>query len=245
MTTVSNRVFLRSLWPFVSELYGRERKKLSPSQRNNNLTKIFNLLIKHYFNGVRFSQTQPSLVLRNKMKFEDVVRLYDQTHLLSNRDAKRFWNSNGVEYIFNTGQVSLRRGNEFKFKKFINLYLNKIFERWKKQIDVELNRTPTFMNPSNIIRPLNYKRSDIERLERRITRFFKQVNGRGIRINKDGQVGIKDPMYIMLYVIGGIPEEFTFREVCGFQEFDYNTFNSESYRKKFLTKFFPKFVKIS
>ena len=79
-------------------------------------------------------------VLRNKIKFEDVVSLYDQTHLLSKRDAKRFWDSNELEYIFNTGQVSLRRGNEFKLKKFVNLFLNKIFERWKDQIDGKLSK---------------------------------------------------------------------------------------------------------
>lgn len=240
MATTRRRVFLRSLWPFVSDLYGKERRELNPHLRLVNRTKIFNLLIKHYFNGLRFSPNQPVFVLRNKIKFEDVVSLYDQTHLLSKRDAKRFWDSNRLEYIFNTGQVSLRRGNEFKLKKFVNLFLNKIFEKWKDKIDEKLSKKPSFSVGS-----LNYERSEIEKLERMITRVFERVNGRGIRINKDGQIGIKDPMYVKLYVIDGIPEEFTFREVCGFQSSDYKTFNCKSYRRKFLTKFFPNFVKIS
>jgi hypothetical protein len=240
MATIRRRVFLRSLWPFVSDLYGKERRELNPHQRCVNLTKIFNLLIKHYFNGLRFAPNQHVFVLRNKMKFEDVASLYDQTHLLSKRDAKRFMDSNKLEYIFNTGQVSLRRGNEFKLKKFVNLFLNKIFERWKGQIDENLKKTPQY-----IICPLNYSRENIQILERRITRLFKRINGSGIRINKNGQVSIKEPMYVRLYVIDGIPEEFTFQEFCEFQSFDYNTFNSESYRRKFLKKFFPNFIKIS
>jgi len=240
MATIRRHVFLRSLWPFVSKLYGKERTELNPHQRCVNHTKIFNLLIKHYFNGLCFAPNQPIFVLRNKIKFEDVVSLYDQTHLLSKQDAKRFWDSNELEYIFNTGQVSLRRGNEFKLKKFVNLFLNKIFEKWKDQIDEKLSKKPSFSVGS-----LNYERSEIEKLERMITRVFERVNGRGIRINKDGQISIKDPMYVMLYVIDGIPTKFTFREVCGFQSSDYKTFNSENYRRKFLTKFFPNFVKIS
>lgn len=240
MATLRRRVFLRSLWPFVSDLYGKERRELNPHQRYVNLTKIFNLLIKHYFNGLRFAPNQPVFVLRNKMKFEDVTRLYDQTHLLSKRDAKHFWDLNELEYIFNTGQVSLRRGNEFKLKKFINLFLNKIFERWKDQIDGKLKKTPQY-----IIRPLNYSRKNIQILERRITRLFKRINGSGIRINKNGQASIKELRYVRLYVIDRIPEVFTFQEFCAFQKTDYDTFNYESYRKNFLTKFFPNFIKIS
>ena len=61
MATIRRRVFLRSLWPFVSTLYVKERRELNPHQRNVNHTKIFNLLIKHYFNGLRFSPNQPVL----------------------------------------------------------------------------------------------------------------------------------------------------------------------------------------
>ena len=240
MTTLRCRVFLRSLWPFVSDLYGKERRELNPLQRYKNLTTIFNLLIRHYFIGLRFSQNQPVFVLKNKMKFEDVTRLYDQTYLLSKRDAKRFWDSNQIEYIFNTGQVSLRRDNEIKLRKLLIIFLNKIFGRWKKQMDDKLRNQDFYSIDS-----LNYQINEIQILERRITRFFKRINGSGLRINKDGQVSIKEPMYVRLYVIDGIPEEFTFREFCGFQRTDYDTFNTEKYRKKFLTKFFPNFIEIS
>ena len=240
MSTLRRSVFLRSLWPFVSDLYGKERRELNPLQRYKNLTKIFNLLIRHNFIGLRFSRNQPVFVLRNKMKFEDVTRLYDQTYLLSKRDAKRFWDLNQIEYIFNTGQVSLRRENELKLRNYMIIFLNKIFERWKKQMDDKL-RNQDF----NSFNSLNYQMNEIQILERRITRFFKRINGSGIRVNKDGQVSIKEPMYVRLYVIDGIPEEFTFREFCGFQRTDYDTFNTEKYRKKFLTKFFPNFIEIS
>ena len=240
MSTLRRSVFLRSLWPFVSDLYGKERRELNPLQRYKNLTKIFNLLIRHNFIGLRFSRNQPVFVLRNKMKFEDVTRLYDQTYLLSKRDAKRFWDLNQIVYIFNTGQVSLRRENELKLRNYMIIFLNKIFERWKKQMDDKL-RNQDF----NSFNSLNYQMNEIQILERRITRFFKRINGSGIRVNKDGQVSIKEPMYVRLYVIDGIPEEFTFREFCGFQRTDYDTFNTEKYRKKFLTKFFPNFIEIS
>ena len=250
MTTIRRQVFLRSLWPFVSKFYGNERKKLDPYKRSVNIRKIFNMLIKHYFNGVRFSQNQPVFVLRNKMGFGEVTSLYDNTHLLSKKVAKRFWNSKQIEYIFNTGQVSLRRGNELKLKKFINYYLNIIFERWKGQIDIKLSKRsvkrPYFSNLNSIpVDSLNYEYNEIKILEKRITRFFNLVNGRGIRINKDGGVSTDDPMYVKLYVIDGIPKEFTFKNFCGFNTVNYDTFNFVNYRRNFLTKFFPNFIKIS
>jgi hypothetical protein len=162
-------------------------------------------------------------ILNEKVSYERVCELFAPTRRMTKREAKRYWESeeNLFEFTPLTGRLTLARKDEWELQKYLSQKLTNIFLTCSRR---------------------GY---NIDKLEKRITKFFKLVNGKGIRkALLTGQFSMKIVNNCGVFVLkeGQLPEKFSFQEVCGIRVDE--GISLELYCRKFLTKFFPDFVKI-
>ena len=216
MTSKNTRnVFPASIWSKIEYLYPDR----SPSQVLKGSVEIFNILIRLYFNTRLEKPT-----LNVKVPYQKVCELFKPTRKMNKCQAKEYWErrENMFDFTTLTGRLLLEKKAEWELQKYLKKKLCNIYN--------------SCFEPGH----------DIDWLEKRLTCFFRVVNGKGIR--KDLITG-KLSMRIVdnnpdVFVLkeGQLPEKFSFTEVCGIRDDAVLTFNL--YRRKFLTKFFPDFVKI-
>jgi len=224
MTTLSKRnVFIGSIWGFISELYPSSQ---SPFMKRANCLKIFNMFIRFYFKDFSFKE-KGQCFLNNKVSFERVCSLYEPTHSMSKEEAQRYWNipEKCLEFTLFSGRLSLSRIDELHLGNYLRQRLNGIFTMW------------------------NEKRKSVRGLEEAITHFFKDINCKGIRkdLYKKGKFDLRIVDHCGIFILDDteITKDFSFKSTCGFTEQDYQQFDQKKFANMFLSKFFPKFVKIS
>ena len=214
MTSKSTRnVFRASIWNHISYLYNGRSEGLRTGE-----VKIFNLLIRMYFDA---GLEKP--ILNEKVSYERVCELFAPTRRMNKREAKRYWGmkENLFDFTTLTGRLLLARSDEWKLHKYLNKKLTYIF--WM----------------------CSRKGYDVGQLEKVLTRFFKLVNGKGIRkafITGHFSMNIVNNCGIFVLKKEQLPEKFSFQEVCGCF-FEDTGLSLDTYRRMFLTKFFPDFVK--
>ena len=179
---------------------------------------IFNTLIKMYFKA---GLEKP--ILNEKVSYEKVCELFGPTRRMTKCEAKRYWESkeNLFEFTPLTGRLVLARKDEWELQKYLSRNLTNIFDLCVRR---------------------GY---NIDKLEKKLTNFFKLVNGRGIRkALLTGQLSTKFVNNCGVFVLkeGQLPEKFSFQEVYGIRDSEALTF--DLYRRKFLTKFFPDFIRV-
>lgn len=180
---------------------------------------IFNTLIRMYFIG-RDTQS----VLNEKVSYQRVCELFAPTRRMNKREAKRYWGmkENLFDFTTLTRRLFIARSNEWKLHKYLHKKLTDIF--WM----------------------CSRKGYDVGQLEKVLTRFFKLVNGKGIRkafITGHFSMKIVNNCGVFVLKEEQLPEKFSFQEVCGCF-FEDTGLSLDTYRRMFLTKFFPDFVKI-
>ena len=177
---------------------------------------IFNTLIKMYFKA---GLEKP--ILNEKVSYERVCELFAPTRRMNKREAKRYWESeeNLFEFTSLTGRLILARKDEWELQKYL------------------------IRNLTNIFGTCFRRGYTIDELEKRITKFFKLVNGKGIRKALfTGQLSTRIVKNCGVFVFkeGQLPEKFSFQGILRVDK----GISFDLYRREFLTKFFPDFVRI-
>jgi len=177
---------------------------------------IFNTLIRMYFKA---GLEKP--ILNEKVSYERVCELFAPTRRMDKREAKRYWESNENLFEFTplTGRLSLVRKDELELQKYMIKRLTNIFFK------------------------CFHRRYTIDKYEKKITKFFKLVNGKGIRkATNTGQFStrIVNNCGVFVFKEGQLPEKFSFQGILRVEEVT----SFELYHRKFLSKFFPDFVRI-